>query len=98
MLTKRKLNELITRISVDQGDVKTSVDNDVEDLFMDLADEFVTNVMEFSCSLAKHRKLDKVDVKDVQLHLERNWGIKVPGYMNDEIRPARKWTKKTDRK
>ncbi|CAK9438973.1 uncharacterized protein LODBEIA_P31970 [Lodderomyces beijingensis] len=94
VLTKRKLNELMTRISIDQGDVKTSVDNDVEELFLDLADEFVRNVMDFSCTLAKHRKLDRVDIKDVQLHLERNWGIKVAGYMNDDIKPIRKWPKK----
>lgn len=98
VLTKRKLNELITNLSVDQGDTKPIVDNDVEELFLDLADEFVRSVMGFSCNLAKHRKLDKVDIKDVQLNLERNWGIKVPGYMPDEIKPARRWTKKSDQK
>lgn len=33
VLTKRKLNELITNLSVDQGDTKPTVDNDVEELF-----------------------------------------------------------------
>ncbi|KAI5968135.1 hypothetical protein CANMA_002558 [Candida margitis] len=98
VLTKRKLNELITNLSVDQGDTKPTVDNDVEEIFLDLADEFVRNVMGFSCNLAKHRKLDKVDIRDVQLNLERNWGIKVPGYMPDEIKPARRWPKKSDQK
>ncbi|KAI5961589.1 uncharacterized protein KGF55_003906 [Candida pseudojiufengensis] len=98
VLTKRKLNELITNISIDQGDSKTAVDNDVEEIFLDLADEFVKNVMEFSCNLAKHRKLDKIDIKDVQLNLENNWGIKVPGYMSDEIKAARRWNQKSDKK
>ncbi|CCG25434.1 hypothetical protein CORT_0C00560 [Candida orthopsilosis Co 90-125] len=98
VLTKRKLNELITNLSVDQGDTKPTVDNDVEELFLDLADEFVRSVMGFSCNLAKHRKLDKVDIRDVQLNLERNWGVKVPGYMPDEIKPARRWPKKSDQK
>lgn len=98
VLTKRKLNELITNLSIDQGDTKPSVDNDVEELFLDLADEFVRSVMGFSCNLAKHRKLDKLDIRDVLLNLERNWGIKVPGYMPDEIKPARRWPKKPDHK
>ncbi|KAI5961503.1 hypothetical protein KGF57_001740 [Candida theae] len=98
VLTKRKLNELVTNLSVDQGDTKPTIDNDVEELFLDLADEFVSSVMGFSCNLAKHRKLDKVDMRDVQLSLERNWGIKVPGYMPDEIKPARRWPKGTEQK
>ncbi|CAI5758200.1 unnamed protein product [Candida verbasci] len=96
VLTKRKLNELINNLSVDQGDTKTTVENDVEELFLDLADEFVREVLEFSCKLAKHRKLDKVDVKDVQLNLERNWNMRIPGYTNDEIKAARKWSSKPE--
>ncbi|RCK64518.1 hypothetical protein Cantr_00370 [Candida viswanathii] len=91
VLTKRKLTELINNISVDQGDVKIPIDNDVEDLFLDLADDFVRNIVEFSGRLAKHRKLDKIDLRDVQLNLERNWGLRVPGYSTDEIKAARKW-------
>ena len=74
MLTKRKLVEMINNISIDQGDAKIPIDNDVEDIFLDLADEFVRNVVQFSGRLAKHRKLDRIDVRDVQLNLERNWG------------------------
>ncbi|RCK57851.1 hypothetical protein Cantr_06126 [Candida viswanathii] len=91
VLTKRKLTELINNIAVDQGDVKIPIDNDVEDLFLDLADDFVRNIVEFSGRLAKHRKLDKIDLRDVQLNLERNWGLRVPGYSTDEIKAARKW-------
>ncbi|RLV94924.1 Transcription initiation factor TFIID subunit 12 [Spathaspora sp. JA1] len=96
VLTKRKLVELVNSLAVDQGDVKMTVDGDVEDLFLDLADDFVRSIMEFSCRLAKHRKIDRVDVRDLQVNLERNWGIRVPGYSSDEIRAARKWTSSED--
>ena len=82
---------MINNISIDQGDAKIPIDNDVEDIFLDLADEFVRNVVQFSGRLAKHRKLDRIDVRDVQLNLERNWGLRIPGYSTDEIRAARKW-------
>lgn len=91
VLTKRKLSELINTIGADEGDGRTTVDGDVEELLLDLADEFVSSVTTFACRLAKHRKTDSVDVRDVQLHLERNWNIRIPGYAMDEIRSMRKW-------
>ncbi|ODV66003.1 hypothetical protein HYPBUDRAFT_153563 [Hyphopichia burtonii NRRL Y-1933] len=91
VLTKRKLTELVNTIGADEGDGKTNIDGDVEELLLDLADEFITSVTGFACRLAKHRKVDSVDVRDVQLHLERNWNIRIPGYAMDEIRATRKW-------
>lgn len=91
VLTKRKLTELVNTMGADEGDGKTTIDGDVEELLLDLADEFVSLVTSFACRLAKHRKTDSVDVRDVQLHLERNWNIRVPGHAMDEIRAVRKW-------
>lgn len=91
VLTKRKLSELVNTIGVDEGDGKTNVDGDVEELLLDLADEFISSVTGFACRLAKHRKVDSIDVRDIQLHLERNWNIRIPGYAMDEIRATRKW-------
>lgn len=91
VLTKRKLTELVNTIGADEGDGKTNIDGDVEELLLDLADEFITSVTGFACRLSKHRKVDTVDVRDVQLHLEKNWNIRIPGYAMDEIRATRKW-------
>lgn len=91
VLTKRKLTELVNTIGADEGDGKTTIDGDVEELLLDLADEFVLSVTSFACRLAKHRKTESVDVRDVQLHLERNWNIRIPGHAMDEIRGMRKW-------
>ncbi|CCH44367.1 Transcription initiation factor TFIID subunit 12 [Wickerhamomyces ciferrii] len=91
VLSKRKLSELVKTVGADEGDGETTIDGDVEELLLDLADEFVTNVTGFACRLAKHRKSENLDVKDVQLHLEKNWNIRIPGYSSDEIRSVRKW-------
>ena len=38
-------------------------------MLMQIADDFIDNVVTASCQMAKHRKSTVVDVKDVQLHL-----------------------------
>ena len=35
----------------------------------------------------RHRRSDTLEPRDVQLHLERNWHITVPGFAADEVRP-----------
>ncbi|EDK45193.1 conserved hypothetical protein [Lodderomyces elongisporus NRRL YB-4239] len=90
VLNKRKLQDIISTVGVDEGDGKTLIDGNVEELLLDLADEFIYSVTSFACRLAKHRKVDSLDAKDVQLHLEKNWNIKIPGYAMDEIRSSRK--------
>lgn len=91
VMSKRKLRELVKSIGIDEGDGETVIDGDVEELLLDLADDFVTNVTGFACRLAKHRKSDNLEPTDIQLHLERNWNIRIPGYSADEIRSVHKW-------
>ncbi|KAK6459700.1 TFIID subunit (TBP-associated factor) [Scheffersomyces xylosifermentans] len=91
VLTKRKLVDLVNNIGMEEGDAKTTMDNDVEEILLDLADDFISSVTSFACQIAKHRKVDKVDIRDFQLHLERNWGIRAPPYTSDEVKVAKKW-------
>lgn len=85
LLSKKRIQELLSQI-----DPNERLEGEVEDILLEIADEFIESATSFACRLAKHRKSDKLEVKDLQLHLERNWNIRVPGYAEDEIRSVRK--------
>jgi transcription initiation factor TFIID subunit 12 len=60
-------------------------------LLMEVADEFIDSVLQQSCKIARHRKGQMLEVRDVQLHLERNWNIRIPGYSSEEVRNVKKY-------
>jgi transcription initiation factor TFIID subunit 12 len=85
VLDKRRLQELVKDV-----DPLEQMDDDVEEMLMQIADDFIDNVVTASCQIAKHRKANTVEVKDVQLHLERNWNMWIPGFGSDELKPFKK--------
>ncbi|ORX75761.1 hypothetical protein BCR32DRAFT_237117 [Anaeromyces robustus] len=84
LLTKRRIQELVSRI-----DPNERLDNDVEELIMEITQQFVKEVTEFSCKLAKHRKSDLLEAKDLVLGLNMKHNIQVPGFV-DSIKPINK--------
>lgn len=85
ILTKQKLQDLSRYIDGDDR-----LDDEAIELITLIADEFVDSVTNFACKLAKHRKSQTLEVKDIQLHLEKNWNIIVPGFSDDDSRPSKK--------
>ncbi|XP_028836498.1 transcription initiation factor TFIID subunit 12 [Denticeps clupeoides] len=85
VLSKKKLQDLVREI-----DPNEQLDEDVEEMLLQIADDFIESVVTAACQLARHRKSTILEVKDVQLHLERQWNMWIPGFGSDEIRPYKK--------
>ncbi|XP_012348846.1 transcription initiation factor TFIID subunit 12b isoform X1 [Apis florea] len=64
-LTKTRLQDLVKEV-----DPTEQLDEEVEEMLLQLADDFVETTVNAACLLAKHRHANTVEVKDVQLHLE----------------------------
>ncbi|OAL44972.1 hypothetical protein IQ07DRAFT_521070 [Pyrenochaeta sp. DS3sAY3a] len=87
VLSKRKLDELVRQVT---GGSEEALTPEVEEAVLQLADEFVDNVIGGACKLAKLRESPQLDIRDVQVILERNYNIRIPGYASDEVRTVRK--------
>ncbi|KAL2533561.1 Transcription initiation factor TFIID subunit 12 [Abeliophyllum distichum] len=85
IVSKRSIQELVSQI-----DPSEKLDPEVEDILVDIAEDFVESITTFGCSLAKHRKSTTLESKDILLNLERNWNMTLPGYGGDEIKTYKK--------
>lgn len=48
------------------------------------------DVLHMACRLAKERGSKVLEIRDIQLVLERVYNIRIPGYTSDELRTVRK--------
>lgn len=85
VLTRQRLQDLVREV-----DQHVQNDDDVEELLLKLAEEFIDDIVDRSCMLAKHRGASTLEVKDVQLTLEKNWNMWIPGFGCEELRPYKK--------
>lgn len=92
MLSKKKLDELVRQVC---GGTAESLDGniltpEVEESVLNLADSFVDHVLHTACRNAKERGSKLLEIRDIQLVLERTYNIRIPGYSADELRTVRK--------
>ncbi|EDW81309.1 uncharacterized protein Dwil_GK11997, isoform A [Drosophila willistoni] len=85
MLTKPRLTELVREV-----DTTTQLDEDVEELLLQIIDDFVEDTVKSTSAFARHRKSNKIEVRDVQLHFERKYNMWIPGFGTDELRPYKR--------
>ncbi|KAK4692305.1 transcription initiation factor TFIID subunit 12, partial [Lecanoromycetidae sp. Uapishka_2] len=103
VLSKKKLEELVRQVTGGtggEGEEGEALTAEVEETLLSVADDFVDQVIVAACRLAKLRNSSTLELRDLQLILERNYNIRVPGYASDELRTVRKtvptqaWTQK----
>ena len=78
MLGKRRLQKLLHEVAPNE-----QLSPEVEDLLLELVDDFIESTTTFAAKLAAHRGSNVLDASDVKLHLEKNWQIHVPGFGPD---------------
>ncbi|GMF44124.1 unnamed protein product [Phytophthora fragariaefolia] len=72
----RQLGELLRSI-----DPKFCFHPAVEELLLDMASDFVQDVVDFSGKLAKHRRSTTLEPRDLQFCLAKNYGISLAGVL-----------------
>ncbi|KAL9052725.1 MAG: hypothetical protein Q9162_005226 [Coniocarpon cinnabarinum] len=91
VLNKKKLDELVRQVcGAGDGTASQTLHPEVEESVLELADEFFDNVVVSACRLAKLRGSQMLEIRDIQLVLQRQYNIRIPGYSTDEIRTVRK--------
>lgn len=64
--------------------------NSTSQSILNLADSFVDRLLHSACNNAKQRGSKVLEIRDIQLVLERTYNIRIPGYSSDELRTVRK--------
>ncbi|XP_036182954.1 LOW QUALITY PROTEIN: transcription initiation factor TFIID subunit 12-like [Myotis myotis] len=85
VLTKKKLQDLVREV-----DPNEELDEDVEEMLLPIADGFIESAVPAACQLARHRESSTLEVKGIQLYLQRRWNTCISGFGSEEIRPYKK--------
>eukprot|EP00301_Raphidiophrys_heterophryoidea_P027026 c9448_g1_i1.p2 GENE.c9448_g1_i1~~c9448_g1_i1.p2 ORF type:complete len:126 (+),score=42.22 c9448_g1_i1:151-528(+) len=86
MLSKKRFADLLKEICPE-----AKMDGEVEQALSEIADEFIESVTTHACQLARHRNSDILEARDIQLHLAKNWDLRVPGFTHpDDFRPTKR--------
>ena len=61
-------------------DPSYTLEDQVQEVLLEMADDFVTKVTQDALKLAKHRGSKQLDVMDMALALKKGYGMEVPGF------------------
>ncbi|PGH00429.1 hypothetical protein AJ79_08202 [Helicocarpus griseus UAMH5409] len=98
VLSKKMLDVLVKQVT--GGGEGQGLTPDAEEFILQMADDFVDDVITAACRLAKLRPASTLDIRDIQLVLERNYNMRIPGFSSDDLRTVKKphptqgWTQK----
>ncbi|WEW57570.1 Transcription initiation factor TFIID subunit 12 [Emydomyces testavorans] len=88
VLSKKMLDVLVKQVT--GGGEGEGLTPDAEDFILQMADDFVDDVITAACRLAKLRPSATLDIRDIQLVLERNYNMRIPGFTADDLRTVKK--------
>ncbi|OQD77319.1 hypothetical protein PENDEC_c003G06478 [Penicillium decumbens] len=88
VLSKKMLDILVRQVTGGgEGEMLTP---DAEEFILQMADDFVDDVITQACRLAKLRPSSSLEIRDIQLVLERNYNMRISGYSTDDLRTVKK--------
>ncbi|RMZ90887.1 hypothetical protein DV736_g1880, partial [Chaetothyriales sp. CBS 134916] len=88
LLSKNKLHELAREVCGPGASEQMSPE--AEEIFLMIADDFVDDLVTMASRLAKLHGSSTLEPRDLQMVLERQYNIRIPGYSTDEIRTAKR--------
>ncbi|KAE8348462.1 transcription initiation factor TFIID subunit A-domain-containing protein [Aspergillus coremiiformis] len=98
VLSKKMLDVLVRQVT--GGGEGEGLTPDAEEFILQMADDFVDDVITAACRLAKLRPSSTLEIRDIQLVLERNYNMRISGFSTDDLRTVKKpqptqgWTQK----
>jgi histone H3/H4 len=92
----KEVNDLISKEDLSRlaKDIDQSalLEDDVIEVLLKLSEEFVDNVVMGSCTLAKHRRSQTLEVGDVKLCLSQKYDLQIPGFSVEDSKHKKQHT------
>ncbi|KAJ5114658.1 hypothetical protein NUU61_000417 [Penicillium alfredii] len=88
LLSKKKLDTLVRQVT--GGGEGEGLTPDAEEFLLEMADDFVDDVITQACRLAKLRPSSTLELRDIQLVLERSYNMRISGFATDDLRTVKK--------